>query len=375
MSDPLPPAALPRVFALDAFRGLTIAGMILVNNPGSWDHIYPPLEHAQWNGWTPTDLVFPFFLFIVGVAMTFSFARRSERGADRAALLRKVAVRALAIIGIGLLLNGFPLYAWDTLRFPGVLQRIGLVYLVAATLYLTTTPRTQRLIAAVLLLGYWGLMTLVPVPGYGAGVLEPEGNLAQYLDHLVFAGHMWKPTWDPEGMLSTLPAVATCLLGVITGRLLRSEHSPGEKALRMLLWGNAGLLAGIVWGCWFPINKSLWTSSYVLFTAGMALQVFGVCYWLIDVRGHRRWALPLVVFGVNAMAVFVLAGVLARLLTLWVVAGPDGAPMTVNRYLYDQWLVPLAGPLNGSLLYAIGYVLLWFGVMAVFYRKSWLLRV
>jgi predicted acyltransferase len=306
--------------------------------------------------------------------MVFSFARRSRSGAARIALFRKIVIRSLVIIGIGVLLNGFPSYDLATLRYPGVLQRIGLVYLVSATLYLTTGPRIQRWTAAGLLVSYWAVMTLVPVPGYGRGVLAPDGNPAQYLDNLVFAGHMWKPTWDPEGLLSTLPAVGTCLIGLLTGQLLQSEFSSEEKLIRMLLWGDAAILVGAAWGAWFPINKSLWTSSYVLLTAGIALQIFGACYWLIDMRGIRAWARPFAILGVNAMAVFVLSGILARLLVVWRVQDASGRSVTMMSYIYDHWLVPFAGPLNGSLLFALGYLLLWLLVMTFFYRRSWLLR-
>ena len=371
-SSPVPP---PRLLSLDAFRGLTIAGMILVNNPGSWEHIYPPLEHAEWNGWTPTDLIFPFFVFIVGVAMTFSIGRRMEAGDGKAALWRKILLRSLVIILIGLLLNGFPSYDLTSLRYAGVLQRIGLVYLVAGTVYLASPLVAQYWITGILLLGYWAVMVLVAVPGYGAGVLAPEGNLAQYLDNLVLHGHMWMPTRDPEGMLSTIPAVASCLLGTFAGRLRRSALPPTEKALRMFLWGNLGLLVGLVFDHWFPINKNLWTSSYVVLTAGLALQVLGVCYWLIDIRGHRRWAWPFFVFGANPLTVFVLSGVLARLMILWTVMAPNGTRVSLKGYLWDHLFLPLGGLLNGSLLFALANVLFWLAVMTLFYRRRWLIRV
>ncbi len=365
---------MPRLRSLDAFRGLTIAGMILVNNPGSWAHIYPPLEHAEWNGWTPTDLIFPFFVFIVGVALTFSFARRRAAGAPRGALVRKAAVRGAAIVAVGIALNFVPRFDPATVRIPGVLQRIGLAYVVAALIYLTAGARTQRWIAAGLLVGYWLAMTLVPVPGHGAGVLEPVGNLAQYIDIHLLRGHTWKPEWDPEGLLSTVPAVVTCLLGAFTGDLLRSERAPLEKTAHLLVWGNVALVAGLVWNWWFPINKNLWTSSYVLFTAGAALATLGVLYWVIDVRGRSRWAWPWYVFGSNALLVFVLSGLLARLLIAVQVATADG-PVSLWTWIYDRAFVPWAGPLNGSLAFAVTFVLLWLAIMAVPYRRGWYLRL
>jgi predicted acyltransferase len=363
-----------RLQSLDAFRGLTIAGMILVNNPGSWEHIYPPLEHAAWNGWTPTDLIFPFFLFIVGVSLTYSFARRIERGDSRGVLIRKIATRSIAIFAIGLALNLIPRFDPHTVRISGVLQRIAVAYFFAALIYVTTRPRARAWIAAGLLIAYWLAMTLVPVPGYGAGVLEPVGNLAQYIDIHVLRGHTWKPEWDPEGILSTVPAIVTCLLGTFVGGLLRSDLHPEGKAARLLVWGNLAVLAGAIWNPWFPINKNLWTSSYVLFTAGMALIALGLLYWLIDVRGRSRWAWPLYVFGSNALLVFVLSGLAARLLGVWTVMD-GGEPTSVWHYTYEHGFASWAGPLNGSLLTAVAFVLLWLVVMAWFYRKRWFVRL
>ena len=363
-----------RLRSLDAFRGLTIAGMILVNNPGSWSHIYPPLEHAEWNGWTPTDLIFPFFLFIVGISLVYSFARRVERGDRRAAIVRKIALRSLAIFTVGLALNFIPRFDPATVRIPGVLQRIAVAYFFAALIYLGTMRRRRAWVAGALLVGYWLAMTLVPVPGFGPGVLEPVGNLAQYIDIHLLRGHTWKPEWDPEGLLSTVPAIVTCLLGTFTGELLRSERTPAETAARLFVWGNAAALAGVIWSVWFPINKNLWTSSYVLFTAGMALNLLGLLYWVIDVRGRARWAWPLYVFGSNALLVFVLSGLAARLLGLWMVA--DGEDRTSAwHYVYTHWFASWAGPLNGSLACALAFLLLWLGVMALFYRRGIFLRV
>jgi predicted acyltransferase len=366
--------AVTRLRSLDAFRGLTIAGMILVNNPGSWQHIYPPLEHAEWNGWTPTDLIFPFFIFIVGVSLTYSFARRVAEGADRSALLQKIAIRSLLIFVIGLALNFIPRFDPSTVRIPGVLQRIAVVYFVAAVIYVMSPGRAQYWIVAGLLVGYWLAMTRIPVPGYTPGTLAPVGNLAQYIDSHLLPGHMWKADWDPEGLLSTIPAIATCLLGALTGGLLRSERAPREKAVRLVAWGALGIVAGEVWNVWFPINKNLWTSSYVLFTAGAALLIFGALYWLIDVRGRTRWAWPLFVFGANALLVFVLSGLAARLFGLWKVGAGDES-VSAWHYAYEHWFASWAGPLNGSLAMAIAFVLVWLGVMAVFYRRRWFVRL
>ena len=359
-----------RLASLDVFRGITIALMILVNNPGSWSHIYPPLEHAPWNGWTPTDLVFPFFLFIVGVAMTFSFARRIQEGQSKVDLLRKVMLRGLGIFGVGFFMALSSRFDLSTVRIPGVLQRIGVVYMLAGTLYVLTSHRAQVVISALLLAGYWVAMKLIPVPGYGPGVLEPDGNLAQFVDYLVLHGHTWKPAWDPEGIMSTFPAIVTCLLGVFAGRLLRSEKSHTEKALAMFLWGSAGIVAGVIVDIWFPINKNLWSSSYVLFMAGMALWCLALCYWLVDMKGWKSWAWPFIVYGSNALTVFFLSGMMARYLIRWHIGD-----VSAQTYIYEQWFASWAGPLNGSLFYAITYILFWLAIMTVFYRKKWFIRL
>ncbi|HEX2190658.1 MAG TPA: heparan-alpha-glucosaminide N-acetyltransferase domain-containing protein [Longimicrobiaceae bacterium] len=379
--EPVPVAAPPsRLASLDVFRGITVAGMLLVNNPGSWSHVYDPLEHAKWHGWTPTDLIFPFFLFIVGVAMAFSFPAQAAKGAGRGELLRRAAKRSAVLVLLGLTLAAFPFYDLDpgTLRIPGVLQRIGAAFLLASAVVLFTGARAQALVAALLLLGYWAAMRLVPVPGHGAGSLEPDANLAAYVDRAVLGtAHLWKAsrTWDPEGLLSTLPAVATVLLGVLAGRWLRSDRAPAEKAVWMFLAGNAGLLLGLAWHESFPINKNLWTSSYVVFTAGMALHFLAACYWLVDVKGWRRWAFPFVLFGVNAIAAFFLSGIMARLLTLVKWAGPAGDPVTLKGWIHQALFASWLSPVNASLAFAACFVLFWTGVMWVFYRRRIFIKV
>ncbi|MDZ7260848.1 MAG: DUF5009 domain-containing protein [candidate division KSB1 bacterium] len=364
-----------RLLSLDAFRGLTIAGMILVNNPGTWSAVYPPLRHAAWHGWTPTDLIFPFFLFIVGVAMTFSFAHRLARGDSKTKLYLKVIRRTLIIFGLGLFLNGFPYFNLSTIRIPGVLQRIALCYFFASIVTLEMRIKGQAIIAAFLLILYWVLMKLVPVPGYGAGVLEPEGNLAAYIDNALLHGHLWKPTWDPEGLLSTLPAISTTLLGVLTGHWLHSSRSPIEKAAGLLVMGNFGLVVGVILDICFPINKYLWTSSYVVFMAGMALNFLGVCYWLIDVKGYQRWATPFLIYGTNAIAVYVLSSLVAEIMTTWKVTGADGSEMQLKTYLFEKLFASWASPINASLFFALTYVLIWLGLMALLYRKRIFIKI
>jgi predicted acyltransferase len=369
-------APTQRLMSLDVFRGITIAGMLLVNNPGSWSHIYAPLRHAEWNGWTPTDLIFPFFLFIVGVAMAFSFGKLRERGAEPGALLAKSAKRALILFGLGLLLHSFPWWGFDysALRIPGVLQRIAVAFLVASAVILWTGWRGQGVAAAVLLFGYWAAMRWVPVPGVGAGVWEPGQDLGAYLDRAIFGvEHLWSQsrTWDPEGLLSTVPAIATVLLGVLAGHWLRSERGALEKTIGLFLAGNAGLVAGVVWGAAFPINKPLWTSSYALFTAGMALHFLAVCYWLIDVKGYKRWSSPFMLFGVNAIAAYFLSSLTARILGAVVV----GDSLTLKGWLYETLFTSWLAPINASLAFATAYVLLWLGVMAVLYRQRIFIKI
>lgn len=378
VGDPVsgPSVPGPRLVSLDAFRGLTIAAMLLVNNPGSWSHVYPVLLHAEWHGWTPTDLIFPFFLFIVGVAMTFSLGRRQRQGADRAALLRKATRRAVVLFALGLLIHAFPWYDVDlaTLRIPGVLQRIALAYLAASIIVLFTGVRGQIVAAAALLLGYWALLTLVPVPGGTAGDLTPDGNLAAWLDRTVLGtGHLWSQsrTWDPEGLLSTVPAVGSVLFGVFTGYWLRSGRSRGVIARGLLVAGVVAVAVGLVWGEVFPINKNIWTSSYTVFTAGMALVLLAPFYWIIDIRGHRRWATPLVVFGVNAIAAYFLSSLFASAIDRVELTGGVSAKAWAYRHLFASW----AGPLNGSLAFALAFVLLWLGLMWLLYRRNIYIKV
>ncbi len=364
-----------RLTSLDVFRGITIAGMILVNNPGSWTHVYPPLRHAEWHGWTPTDLIFPFFLFIVGVAMAFSLAPRIERGDSHTAIFSKLVKRSLIIIGLGLFLNAFPRFDILEMRYPGVLQRIGVVYFFASLIALKTGVRGQVVTAGTLLLVYWALMTLVPVPGFGAGDLSPDGNLAAFVDRAVFGSHTYRDTWDPEGLLSTMPAIATTLLGLLTGHLLRSGKDRLEIAGWMFVLGWAGILVGLVWNLALPINKNIWTSSYVVFTAGAALQFLGVCYWLIEIQGWRGWAFPGLVFGMNAIAVYVLSGILVDILLVTNVPAAGETTTSLYSWFYQHLFVPWAGPLNGSLAFALTYIVVLFGAMYMLYRKRIFIKI
>ncbi len=367
-----------RMSSLDVMRGVTIAGMILVNNPGDWGAIYAPLEHAEWHGWTPTDLVFPFFLFIVGVSITLALSKRAEGAGSRRDLYWKIARRALAIFALGLFLGGLPDFDLSTLRIPGVLQRIAVCYLVASVIFLNTGWRRQAAIAAALLLVYWALMRLVPVPGFGAGVLDSkEGNLAAYVDRAVLGRHVWKyaKVYDPEGILSTLPAVSTTLAGVLAGRWLRARREPFDKVSAMFVAGVACAVAGWAWNYWFPVNKALWTSSYVMFTAGLALQALAACHWLVDLKGYRRWALPFVVFGTNALALYFLAEFFANVISWAGFKRADGRWASVQSIVYDTLFASWASPKNASLAYALATVLVWLCVMSLLYRRRVFIKV
>ncbi|HKR58230.1 MAG TPA: heparan-alpha-glucosaminide N-acetyltransferase domain-containing protein [Pyrinomonadaceae bacterium] len=377
MENTLARSATERLVSLDAFRGLTIAGMVLVNNPGSWSHIYWPLGHASWHGWTPTDLIFPFFLFIVGVSITLALGPRSEESADTRSLYWKIIKRALIIFGLGLFLAGFPYFPLSTIRIMGVLQRIGICYLLAAVIFLKTDLRKQLIITTALLIGYWLIMTFIPTPGFKLGDYSREGSIACFIDRKVLRNHIWSQgkIYDPEGLLSTLPAIATTLLGVLTGQLLRSKRKQYEKIALMFVAGFGLIIGGWIWNLFFPINKSLWTSSYVLFTGGLAMQFLALCYWLIDMQGYRRWTKPFVVFGVNAIALFVGTGLMARLLGIIKVSGPEGTKIALKTWLYDNLFLSWAPPYPASLSFAIAFVLLWLGLMWLLYRRRIFIKI
>jgi predicted acyltransferase len=368
----MPTTDTQRLVSLDVFRGITIAGMVLVNNPGTWEHIYWPLEHAHWHGWTPTDLVFPFFVFIICVAIPLAFARRIESGGSKRDLYLKIIRRTLIIFAIGLFLNGLPYFGLAEYRIPGVLQRLAVCYFFASIIFLNTKVRTQIAIAIGLLIFYWLLVRLVPAPGFAAGDLTKEGSLPSYVDRVVFGNHVWAQArvYDPEGLLSTIPAIATALIGVLTGTWLRGERTRYEKAAGMFVVGAVCVAIGWAWNSFFPINKALWTSSYVLFTGGLALQFLSICYWLIDIQGYRRWAKPFEVFGLNAIALYVVADVIAMLLGVIKVGG---APL--GGWIYDHVFASWASPINASLAFAICFVLVCLGLMWILYNRKIFLKV
>jgi predicted acyltransferase len=363
-----------RLASLDAFRGLTIAGMILVNDPGSWQFVYPPLRHAEWHGWTPTDLVFPFFVFIVGVSISLALSPKMEAGEGKGDLHLKVFKRSAFIFALGMVLRLIPRFDFASVRIPGVLQRIALCYLFAALLYLHSGTRARLGASVLILAGYWAAMRFVPVPGYGPGILEYEGNLVGHIDVKFLAGHLYEPTFDPEGILSTLPAIVTAVLGTLTGDWLRTNRRPAMKTIGLFCGGLALTALGLALHPYFPINKKLWTSTFVIFTAGAALLLLAVCHFLIDARGWKKWATPFFIFGTNAIAAYVGSILMVKLFALVEVTS-GGEKATLPVWVYRHVFVPWAGNLNGSLAYAVCYVLLWLALMTPLYRTKIFIKV
>jgi len=367
-----------RLLSLDVFRGMTIMGMILVNNPGSWEHIYPPLRHAAWHGCTFTDLIFPFFLFIVGVAMSFSFGKRRESGAPPGQFVGQIFRRTLILFGLGLFLNWMPDFDIANGRIPGVLQRIALCYFFASWIILFLGRKSQILVTGILIAVYWIGMKFIPVPGHGAGIFEPEGNLCWYLDNLLLAGHTWKwapaAGFDPEGVFSTLPALVSTLLGVFAGDWLRTEKNESQRLIGLFIGGNLGLLIGYILTIWMPLNKNLWTVSYAFYTAGFALHFLAMSYWLVDVKGFRKIAAPFVIFGSNAIFVYVLSSAVAKLMYLTKLDTAAGE-ISVKDWLYQNLFLPWAGDLNGSLFFALSFMLFWLGVNYLLYRQKIFIKV
>jgi len=358
-----------RLVSLDAFRGMTIAGMILVNNPGSWEYVYPPLRHADWHGWTPTDLVFPFFLCIVGVSLCFSLTKRKSQDSGGFQLYGKIFRRALILFALGLLLNLIPTFGLNSVRIPGVLQRIAVCYFVAALIFLKTNTKTRVLIISGILSSYWLILTFFPVPGVGAGILTLKGNLCAYIDTKLLAGHLYTPGFDPEGILSTLPAIATMLIGTLCGDWLRSSQRSAVKVIGLLASGTGLVLLGHTLHAYFPINKQLWTSTYVLLTTGAALIIMGICYGLIDSLEFKKWALPFLVFGGNAITVFVGSSLMARIF-FSIEIPVKGGTLSLQAFLYDRVFSPWAGDYLGSLLFPVILLLIWFLIMLPLYRKN-----
>lgn len=380
-----------RLLSLDFFRGLTVAAMILVNNPGSWSHIYAPLEHAEWNGCTPTDLIFPFFLWIVGVSIAFAMSSSKADPSTHQKTIIKAIKRGIILYSLGFFLAIFGkimaviidgkslLEAFQTVRLLGVLQRIGIVFIISSIIFLRVSNKGIFKLFVAILAIYWALMTFVPVPGIGYANLEKETNLAAWIDRgILTEAHIWasSKTWDPEGVLSTLPAIATCLFGILVGVWLRNkEVDQPTKVAWLFTSGVAAVILGLLWDLQFPINKALWTSSYVLYAGGLASIGLALCYWLIDVQGYKRITTPFVVYGVNAITVFFLAGLMPRVLNLIKLPNADGTKSALLEKFYTTCYTPFFSPINASLIWAITYVLGFYVLLYFMYKKNIIIKV
>jgi predicted acyltransferase len=366
-----------RLVSLDAFRGAVMALMVLVNNSGDGSHTYGPLNHSDWNGWTITDVVFPSFLWIVGVAMTFSLGGRLERGASKSALMLQAFRRAAIIYALGLLVYLFPFFDFGTMRILGVLQRIGICYFLASAIYLWTPKVKAQIAWIVALLGvYWLLMAFVPVPGFGAGRLDVEGNLSRWVDWHVLGVHNYSgtKTWDPEGIISTLPAIATALFGILAGHVLRMKKTLPERTTIMFVAGNALIALGLICDIWLPINKKLWTSSFSLFMAGLDFVLLSFFVYFVDGQGYKRVAKPAVIMGMNAITIYMLSELLAGGMESirW---GTGAAATNLQKWLFATCFAPVASPYNAALLWAVVYTLLMYVAAYAMYKKQWFVRI
>lgn len=372
-----------RLTSIDLYRGLAVAGMVLVDNPGSDDLAYWPIKHAQWNGWTPADFIFPSFLFLVGVSMAYSFAARLGRGESRQHILFHAFKRSLILIVIGIVVNASPiigldLHAW---RFEGVLQRIAVCYFIAAILVLWSDRRGQLIALFACLVGYWAILRFLPVPGFGVPgrdipFMDPERNVVAWLDRTLFPGRLYNGNRDPEGIISNLPAIGTALMGVLTGQWLRSEASPRTKVFRMVIFGVLGLVAGLVWNRWFPINKNLWTSSFVLLTGGFALVFLAFLYWVIEIKNWRGvWTMPLLVFGMNSIAAFVADSLVYGPGYTFTVKSAGGGTMNWHEAAQVRLLSLGLAPANASLVYSLGAVLFCWFLLWLLWRKRIFLKI
>ncbi|CAI2769345.1 acyltransferase family protein [Flavobacterium collinsii] len=419
-----------RLISLDVFRGLTILLMTIVNNPGDWGHVYAPLLHSEWHGCTPTDLVFPFFIFIMGVAIPLAMPTKSWDNTT----FNKILVRSLRMLCLGIFFNyfgkiqlfgleGIPLLigrliitiavgyalmgnfssriknilafsilfiylflaysgieAYHDVRLPGVLQRIAIVYFVVSLLYLKTSQKTQVITGIVLLLGYWAIMTLLPVPGIGAANLDKETNLASWLDGVLLEGHMYRGTitWDPEGVLSTIPSIVNGIIGLLIGQVLQREISKKQRAAKMAIAGIALIIVGLLWNIVFPINKSLWTSSYVLYTTGLGTTCLAFLYYIIDIAEYKKGFKLFLIWGVNPMIVFFFSQIIPQALVMVEFKNPDHPEEQINllNYLYHFGIAPFFNnPMTASLAGALVYVGIWTFILWIFYKNKLIFKV
>lgn len=366
--------AVQRLFALDILRGLTIALMIMVNTPGSWSYVYPPLLHAKWHGCTPTDLVFPFFIFIVGVSMWFSF-KKFDTGITKKSLL-KVFKRALIMFFLGVFLNAFPYFNFEKLRFFGVLQRISIAYLIGALLCLQFNHKQLLSIFTSILIGYWGILFF----GSTEGPYELTSNFVLKVDTFLFGeNHLYKGfgiPFDPEGLVSSIPAVATLLLGYFSGRIIELTGTIIQAIKKLLLIGAITVFVGFIWSFAFPINKALWTSTYVLYTGGIAMIFLAFLLWLLDVHHFKKWATPFLHFAVNPLAIYMFSGIYVETIIYFIkIKNSKGELVSGYNYLYTDVFVPIAGNMNGSLLFAIAHIVFFWFITYVLYKRKIFIKI
>lgn len=365
-----------RLASIDAFRGLTIAGMIIVINPGSWKDVYPIFKHANWHGCTIADLVFPFFLFIVGVSITFSLSKSKIESLRQLDIYTKIFKRSVILFLIGLFINSFPDFNFQQFRLLGVLQRIAICYLIVSILLLHTSQNTQIIIAFSLLFIYWAIMEWIPVPGNFIGSYEKGENVASFVDKYVLKGMMgaYEKLGEPEGIISTLPSLSTTLFGVLTGHFLKLKKEIKITAIVLFAAGVVLFISGLIWQNWLPLNKHLWTSSYSVLTAGLGLILFSIFYFVIDGMNYKKWAKPFTVLGMNAITVYVSSIVLAKVLKL-ITFTVDEKSYHPRQYVYENMLLGLFGDNGGSLAFAILYTAFWCGIMWILYKKKIFLKV
>lgn len=357
-----------RLISLDAFRGFTIAAMILVNFPGNWDHVFKPLRHTEWWGISFTDLIAPFFLFTVGVSIALAYTRHLDAGHKPREMYRKLFIRSFKIFAVGMLLNALGIisnFSWEELRWTGTLHRISIVFLVCALLYLHTSWKTQAVIGSLLLVLYCVVMIFIPTPGFDQAMLEPGANLAAWVDQQLLPGKMWQGTWDPEGILSTFPSFVTGITGMLVGKLLISKKTIGDKITMLFFWGFVSCAIGIVWSWSFGLNENLWSPSFVLFTSGLAALTVASFIYVIDLHDYKNWAQFGVIYGMNAIAVYVLADVLAIIFY--------GIPLGVeslNMHFFNAFTSLGVAPKVASMVYGLLYVGVNFIPAYILYRKK-----
>ncbi len=359
-----------RLISLDAMRGFTIAAMIMVNFPGSEEFIFAPLQHSKWNGLTFTDLIAPSFLYIIGVSIVLAYSRKLAENSPKAPLFKKIIIRSIKIFAVGMFLNMLPDFNFSELRYTGTLHRIAIVFLVCAFLFLKTSQKQQIILFCTILVGYHMVMNFIPTPGIGHVVLEPGQNIAAWVDQQFLPGTMWQGNWDPEGILSTFPAIATCLSGIFAGNLITSRFTPNEKSNYLMAYGFFLMIAGYFWGLSFPLNENLWTSSFVLLTSGFASVMFGAVYFMVDILNRKKGTFTGVVFGANAITVYVLADIFALLFYILKIDGK-----TLNQYAVSGLVnIGIQAELAG-LMYSLFFVALNFLPALWLYRKKIFIKI